>query len=60
MRNQTRNRVRLEIDSQQLMRLMQKRQLVASDFRCCDSQSRCVLKQLLLECSARTISQSSR
>lgn len=60
MRNQTHSRVRLEIDTQQLMRLMQKRQLFASDFRCCDSKSRCVLKQLLLECSARTISQSGK
>lgn len=57
MRTTTSKSVRLEIDTHQLMRLMQSRQLVASDFRCCDSKSRCVLKQLLLECSARTVNQ---
>ncbi|RUO75368.1 hypothetical protein CWI81_10365 [Idiomarina seosinensis] len=60
MRTQQSSRIRLEIDSQQLMRLMQDRQLVVSDFRCCDSKSRCVLKLLLLECSARTINQVTK
>lgn len=57
MRPQQNNRVRLEIESSQLMRLMQQRQLVASDIRCCDSESRCVLKQLLLKCSANSLNE---
>lgn len=40
------------ISRTRLRQLMQSGQLVASDFKCADSCTKCVVRELLLECAA--------
>lgn len=54
------NLVRVELQPEQLLKLLSQRQIVASDLRCCDPQSRHIMKRLLLECTAQSVINDSK